>query len=65
MVNNAKMDKSDLSLNSYAQYVADFKFWVFASGNAYRSEKDIVKMFLSGVKPEVFHVEIYYRAFEI
>jgi CRISPR/Cas system CSM-associated protein Csm4 (group 5 of RAMP superfamily) len=49
MVKNAKMDKSDLSLNTYMQYVEDFKFWVLAAGNAHRlSEKEIVKIFVSG-----------------
>ena len=28
MVKNAKMEISDLSLNTYVQYVDDFKFWV-------------------------------------
>ena len=27
MVKNSKMEKSDLSLNTYVQYVEDFKFW--------------------------------------
>ncbi len=65
MVKNAKMEKSDLSLNTYVQYVEDFKFWVLAAGNAHRlPEKEIVKMFVSGLKPEVFREEIYSRAFE-
>jgi len=47
------------------QYVEDFKFWVLAAGNAYqRPEKEIVKMFVSGLKPEVFREEMYSRAFE-
>ena len=59
MVKNAKMEKSELSLNTYVQYVEDFKFWVLAAGNAYRlPEKEIVKMFVSGLKPEVFREEI-------
>jgi len=38
---NAKMEKLDLSLNIYVQYVEDFKFWVLAAGNAHRlSESD-------------------------
>ena len=36
MIKNAKMDKSDLSLNTYLQYVEDLKFWVMASGNTHR-----------------------------
>ena len=43
MVKTAKMEKSDLSLNTYVQYVEDFKFWVLAAGNAHRlPEKEIV-----------------------
>ena len=44
------------SLNTYVQYVEDFKFWVMAAGNA---EKEIVEMFVSGLKPEIFREEIY------
>ena len=65
MVKNAKMDKSDLSLNTYVQYVEDFKFWVLLAANPHRlPEKEIVKMFVSGLKPEVSCEEIYSRAFE-
>ena len=57
--------KLDLSLNTYVQYVENFKFWVLSAGNAHRlPEKEIVKMFVSGLKPEVFREEIYFRAFE-
>jgi len=59
------MEKSDLSLNTYVQYVEDFRFWVLAAGNAHSiPEKDIVKNSVSGLKPEVFREEIYSRAFE-
>ena len=65
MVDNAKMEKSDLSFNIYVQYVEEFKFWVMATGNAHRlPEKEIVKMFVHGLKPEIFREEIYSRAFE-
>ena len=38
-----KMEKSDLSLNIYVQYVEDFKFWVMVTWNAHRlPEKEIV-----------------------
>ena len=47
------------------QYVEDFKFWVLVAENAHRlPEKEIVKMFVSGFKPEVFREEMYFRAFE-
>ena len=31
MIKNAKVEKCDLSLNTYVQYVEDFKFWVIAA----------------------------------
>jgi len=47
---NVKM-KSDISLNTYEQYVEVFKLRVLAAGNAHRfSEKEIVKMFVRGLK---------------
>ena len=59
------MEKLNLSLNTYVQYVEYFKFWVLAAGNAHRlPEKEIVKMFVIGLKPEVFRKEINCRAFE-
>ena len=65
MIKNAKMEKSDLSLNTYLQYVENFKFWVMAAGTAHRlSEKEIVKIFFSGLKPDIFCEEIYSRLFE-
>ena len=62
---NAKMERSDLSLNTYVQYMEDFKFWVMEAGNAHRlPETQIVKMFVSGLKSEIFREEIYSRAFD-
>ena len=47
MIKNAKMEKSDLSLNTYVQYVEDFKFWVMAAGLPHRiPEKEIVNALL-------------------
>jgi len=47
------------------QYVEDVKFWVLAAGNSHRlPDKEIVKMFVIGLKQEVFREEIYSRAFE-
>ena len=54
------MEKSDLSLNTYVQYVEDFKFWVMASREIERLFK-----FLSVVKPDIFREDIYSRSFEI
>ena len=46
-VKNAKLEKYDVSLNTYVQYIEDFKFWVLAAGNAYwLSENEIVEMFV-------------------
>ena len=65
MIKNAKMEKSDLSLNTYLQYVEDFKFWVLAAGNAYRlPAKEIANFFVSGLKPNIFREEIYSRSCE-
>ena len=52
LVKNTKVEKSDLSLNAYVQYVGDFKFWVLAAENPHQLlEKKIVKMFVGGLKP--------------
>jgi len=51
----------------YVQYVEDFKFWALVAGYDECSsdpEKEIVKIFVSGLKPEVFREEIYSRVFE-
>ena len=61
MVKIAKMEKSDLSLNIYVQYLDDFKFWVMAAGNAHRlPEKEIVK-FLSVVSSLTYFVRRFIR----
>jgi len=42
-----------------------FKFWVMAAGNAHRiPEKEIAKLFVSGLKPDIFSEEIYARSCE-
>jgi hypothetical protein len=52
-VKNAKMDKSDLTLSTFTQYVEDFKFWVQVAGEPHKvPEKELAKMFVSGLKPE-------------
>jgi len=52
MVKNAEID---LSLNTYVQYLEDFKLWVLAAGNAHRlPEKKIMKIFVSGLKPKIY-----------
>ena len=65
MVKNAKMEKSDLSFNTYLQYVEDFKFWLMEAGNAHRlPEKEIAKIFVSVLKPDIFCEKIYSRSCE-
>ena len=65
LVKNAKMEKSGISLYTYVQCVEDFKFCVMAAGNDHRPpQKVIVKMYKSGLKPEIFREEIYSCAFE-
>jgi len=59
------MEKSDLSLSTYVQYVEDFRFWMNVAGRAHRlPEIEMAKCFVSGLKPDVFHEEIYSRTFE-
>ena len=63
MIKNAKMEKSDLSLNTYVQYVEDFKFWVMAAGLPHRiPEKEIVKCFVNDLKPELFKEEMFSKS---
>ena len=65
MIKNAKMEKSDLTLSTYVQYVEDFKFWVNVAGRPHRlPEKEIVKCFVNGLKPDIFREEMYSRTFE-
>ena len=62
---NAKMEKSDLSLNIYVRNVEDFKLCVLAARNVHRlPQNEIVTIFVSRLKPEVFREEIYSRSFE-
>jgi hypothetical protein len=65
MLKNAKMMKDDLSLSTYSQYVEDFKFWMKAAGDTHKPpEKEVVKIFVNGLKPEIYRDEIYSRACE-
>ena len=36
MVKNAKMEKFDLTLSTFVQYVEDLRFWVNAAGRTHR-----------------------------
>ena len=52
MIKNAKMEKTDLTVSTYVQYVEDFKFWVNVAGITHRlSYREIAKCFVSGLKP--------------
>jgi hypothetical protein len=65
MLKNAKMVKEDLSLSAYSQYVEDFKFWMKVAGDTHKiPDKEIVKIFVNGLKPEIYRDEIYSRACE-
>ena len=59
------MEKSDLSLSTYVQYVEDFRFWMNVAGRTHRlPDKEIAKCFVSGLKPDVFREEMYSRSFD-
>ena len=60
---NAKMEKSDLTLSTFVQYFEDFRFWVNATGRAHLfPEKEIANMFVRGLKADLFREEIYSRS---
>ena len=65
MIKNAKMEKSDLTLSAYIQYIEDFSFWMNVAGRFHRlPEREIVKRFISGLKPDVFREKMFSRTFE-
>ena len=65
LIKNAKMEKSDLSLSTYVQYVEDFRFCINVAGHTHRlPDKEIAKCVVSGLKPDVFREEIYSRTFD-
>ena len=62
---NAKMKKSDLTISTFVQYVEDFIFWFNAGWRAHRlPEKEIAKMLVTGLKPDLLREEIYLRSCE-
>ena len=61
MVKNAKMEKSDLSLNTYVSYVEDFKFWVMTAGNAHRLPRKILLKSLSVASSLIYFVRRFIR----
>ena len=65
MIKNAKMEKTDLTVSTYVQYVEDFKFWANVAGRPHRlSEREIAKCFVTGLKPDIFREEMFSRTFE-
>jgi len=51
LIKNATMEKSDLSLSTYIQYVEDFSFWMNVAGRTHRLlDKEIEKMFCEWIK---------------
>jgi hypothetical protein len=65
LVKNARMEKTDLTLSTFTNYVEDFKFWIQVAGEPHKvPEKELAKMFVSGLKPDIFRAEISSRACE-
>ena len=61
----AKMGKLNLTLLTFVHYVEDFRFWVNAAGRAHwLPEKEIPKLFVTGLKTYLFREEIYSRSCE-
>ena len=64
MIKNAMMEKSNLTLSTYVQYIEDYKFWVNVAEIPHRNpDKEITKYFFNELKPELFHEEMYSRSF--
>ena len=42
---NAKMDKSDLALSTYVQYVGNFRLWMNVAGRFHRLPETEIEMF--------------------
>ena len=54
MIKNAKMEKSDLTLSTYVQYVEDFKFWVNVAGRPHRiPDKEIAIVLCQWVEARI------------
>ena len=66
MIKITKMEKSDLTLSTYVQYVEDnFKFWVYVyAERPHRLPKWKSRCFVSVLKPDIFRDEMYSRTFE-
>ena len=68
MIKNAEMEKSDLTLSTYVQYVEDFKFWVNVTGRPHRIlDKEIANWivnFVNGLKPELFREKMFSQSFK-
>ena len=52
---HAKMEKLDLTLFTFVQYIEDFCFWMNVASRTHRfQDKEIAKCFVSGLKRDVF-----------
>ena len=59
------MGKIDVTLSTYVQHVEYFCSLMNVAGRVHRlPEKEIVKDFVSGFKPDVFREKMNYRFFE-
>ena len=51
MIKNAKMEKTDLTVSTYVQYVEDYKFWANVTGRPHRlSDREIAKFFVVRIR---------------
>ena len=63
MMKNARMEKSDLSLSTFTQYVEDWRFWLLVCGREHAvPDREMAKIFVQGLKPDIFREEISSRA---
>jgi len=64
LIKYATMEKSDLLLSTFVQYVEDFRFWMNVAGRDHRlPDKEVAKNIVGGIKPDVFE-KMYSRSFE-
>ena len=59
------MEKLDITLSTFVQYIEDFRFWIYVAGRTHRlPDKEIAKCFVGGLKPDVFREEMYSRSLD-
>ena len=65
MIKIANMEKFDLFLSTYTQYVEEFRFWMNIASRFHRlPDEEITKIFVSGLKLDIVREEMYSRTFE-